>query len=501
MPDVTTRLFAVYCGFPQPPHFFCSFFSAAEGGAFSEPMTTPSVRNSPVDRIDVSESELVTHDSTNLANNVALVVIGSGPVSTNSRINAPFVSVTLCHPGTSTCQTIDHVLVDTGSYGLRIIAPNVLDPALALPAVTGSTGNQMGECAQLFNGFLWGSVRLADVRIAGETAHSLPIQIVSDTSVRFKDIPSGCSNRGENSGTVPALGANGILGIGLFKHDCGTACAEQVIPGAYYECSVSSCKGSRMPLVKQVSNPVAAFVKNNNGVVIVMPAVAAGGVKILTGALIFGIDTQANNKVGAATVYAANSSGNFSTTYNGKSLTSSFLDTGSNGMFFFDSTITKCSVSTSFYCPATTLSLSAVNTSANGVASGRVNFTVENLQTLGSTVRAASVGGNIDHALHNKTFDWLFVKNMQKLDGAVREAFVRSSIGRPQYDKDLVWPDGEIHQALDHTVEAVSSKISVGHNLHSRAFVWGMPFFFGRSVFFAIDGADTLKGPGPYWAY
>jgi hypothetical protein len=32
-------------------------------------------------------------------------------------------------------------------------------------------------------------------------------------------------------------------------------------------------------------------------------------------------------------------------------------------------------------------------------------------------------------------------------------------------------------------------------------FDWGMPFFFGRTVFVAIDGQQTPGGPGPYWAY
>ena len=150
---------------------------------------------------------------------------------------------------------------------------------------------------------------------------------------------------------------------------------------------------------------------------------------------IFGIDTQSNNAIGSATVYAADSRGNFTTTYKGSALTSSFLDSGSNGLFFPDSTIPLCFGSRGFYCPASTLSLSAVNTSANGAASGTVNFTVENLLALAGTVRAASVGG------------------------------------------------------------------SIGRNPHLRFFDWGMPFFFGRTVFVAFDGANTLHGTGPYWAY
>ena len=370
-----------------------------------------------------------------LVSNVAAVVIDSGPAGAGAVINVPFVSVTLCRPGTSTCQTIDHVLVDTGSYGLRIIAPGVLDPALALPAVKGSSGNPVGECAQFFSGYLWGSVNLADVKIAGETAPSLPIQQASDSGAAFARTPAACSNTGANLGSVAAMGANGILGIGLFNQDCGASCAAQAVAGTYYECSASNCSASAMPLAKQVANPVPAFAVDNNGVVLVMPAVAAGGATTLTGALIFGIDTQANNQIGSATVYAANSSGNFTTAYKGVSLTSSFLDSGSNGLFFSDATIARCSTSSGFYCPGATLALSAVNTPANGSVSGTVSFTIENLEALAGTIRAASVGG------------------------------------------------------------------SIGRGSRSRAFDWGMPFFFGRSVFVAVDGAGTLHGAGPYWAY
>ena len=36
---------------------------------------------------------------------------------------------------------------------------------------------------------------------------------------------------------------------------------------------------------------------------------------------------------------------------------------------------------------------------------------------------------------------------------------------------------------------------------HPVAVAWGLPFFFGRNVFVAIEGQSTPAGVGPYWAY
>jgi hypothetical protein len=271
------------------------------------------------------------------------------------------------------------------------------------------------------------------VKMAGETALAIPIHHVADTALR--SVPGDCASIGANIGSLAALGARGLLGVGLFRQDCGANCATLPVAGTYYECSGSVCTSAAVPLTKQVLNPVAAFSTNNNGVALVMPAVPAGGMVSLAGALIFGINTQSNNRIGAATVYAADSLGNFITTYKGAILTSSFLDSGSNGLFFPDPTIARCTLSTGFYCPATTLTLSAVNASPISGASGSVNFSIENAQTLDANVVAASIGGG------------------------------------------------------------------AGRQFRANTFNWGLPFFFGRTVFVAIEGVDARSGTGPYWAY
>src|SRR5205823_5524854 len=156
------------------------------------------------------------------------------------------------------------------------------------------------------------------------------VQVIGDTAANFASVPSTCSSAGSNIGTLDALGAKGILGIGLFKQDCGSACARAAVGGTYYACVAGDCSATAMPLAQQVSNPVASFATNNNGVLLVLPSVGTAGATSISGSLVFGVGTQANNAIASETVYAANNSGNFNTTYKGRLYSASFIDSGSN---------------------------------------------------------------------------------------------------------------------------------------------------------------------------
>lgn len=325
--------------------------------------------------------------------NVVAISLDGG---TDGRaFNNPFVTVTVCVPGTSTCQTIDHVLVDTGSYGLRIAA-SALDASVALPKLRAPAGNTLSECAPFASGVAWGSVRSADVRIGGETASALPVQVVGDSAIA--PVPRTCSSLGGNFGV--GASSKGILGIGSFAQDCGVGCAASASSNMYYGCDASSCVASTAPLASQVTNPIAFFATDNNGAVISLPAVPLTGAANVAGTLTFGVGTRSNNQLGNATVYTANSSGSVQTTYNGTRYTA-FFDTGSNALFFPDATMPQCYGG--FYCPATPQTLSAIVTSATGVST-TVNFTIEGFQSISSSATAAPVGGNSSGL--GKSFDW-----------------------------------------------------------------------------------------------
>jgi hypothetical protein len=104
---------------------------------------------------------------------------------------------------------------------------------------------------------------------------------------------------------------------------------------------------------------------------------AAGGAFSVTGSLVYGIGTQANNGLGSAKVLAVDASGNITTIFGGQSYPSSFIDSGSNGIYFLDagaSGLPLCQDSADFYCPATPQALSATNRGAAASPSPRCSM-------------------------------------------------------------------------------------------------------------------------------
>src|ERR1700722_5938843 len=128
--------------------------------------------------------------------NVIQMEVDAGPSGeTSSQANIPYVSVTICAPGSTTnCQTIDHMEGDTGSYGVRVIS-SVLNSSLlaALTQETVTAGNLV-ECTQFGDGFSWGSMHSADVVVGTERASSQSIQVIGDPN--YPTIPTTCSNMG-----------------------------------------------------------------------------------------------------------------------------------------------------------------------------------------------------------------------------------------------------------------------------------------------------------------
>lgn len=367
-----------------------------------------------------------------LASNVIAVTVDRGPAGIN--VNRLYTDVTICQPGTTLCQTINHVLVDTGSTGLRLLS-GVLSPSLGLGKVASASGLPLLACARfLDNSFAWGPVVTADITLGGKTVAAMPVQVVADSD--FTSLARSCSS-GAAIDTVASLGAKGILGLGLFKEDCGASCANITANGIYFTCTTAACTAAtatRASTAKQLKNPIPLFANDNNGFVIDLPAVGSAGAESVSGSLIFGIGTQSNNQVASSRVLTTGATGYFSTLLSGQSLNTSFIDTGSNGLYFDSSMIPTCSVSSSFYCPTSLLTLSATQRGTNAV-NNPVVFSVDN-----------ALGLFADPA---KTV-------LPNLAGTIGDA---------------------------------------------RIFDWGLPFFYGRRVFTGIEGQPSVLGTGPLYAF
>ncbi|ALK29000.1 DUF3443 domain-containing protein [Burkholderia plantarii] len=318
---------------------------------------------------------------------------GQVPIVVNAGvqnvINMPSVSVKVCAPGTATCQTIDNVLLDTASYGLRLVGTAASGVLGNLPAQTASNGGALAECGQFVSSFTWGSVRQADVTIGGLTASALPVQIIGDLAT--SSVPTSCSNGGTSANTVEALGANGILGVGQAPFDCGISCVSSTTFSNYYSCpSGGTCAATTVALNAQVANPVARLPSNNNGVSVQLNAPSGG---TATGVLTLGVPSALPSGVTRLTTTTA---GDLTGTFQGRAISTAFFDTGSNA-YFFDSTggasLPTCSRNTSFYCPTTNVNLTATLTDGSNNLS--LAFTIANAQTLFNTgaFAIANLGG------------------------------------------------------------------------------------------------------------
>ena len=312
--------------------------------------------------------------------NVDAISVNSGPIG--GYPNGIFTSVTLCAPGSSSCQSINGVLVDTGSYGLRVLSSAL--STLALPQQTDASGNPIAECAHFSDGITWGSIRTADIKIAGEVASSVAVQVIGDS--KFSTVPANCSKAGRPMDDQKSLLANGIIGIGPFRQDCPACSIAISNPGLYYACPTSTtCTVTTEAISQQVQNPVWMFPVDNNGTILELPSIPAAGVTSVSGSLIFGIGTQSNNGMGSAKVFTLDGNGFFTTQFDGASYSKSFVDSGSNG-FFFDNTNAKLPTScnpgiSGFYCPSTTQNFSATQQGGNGT-SNTVNFSIANANVL-----------------------------------------------------------------------------------------------------------------------
>lgn len=395
------------------------------------------------------------------SNQMTVYVNGSNSLgcgSTNPQYsNEPCVSVTICSTSDSSqCQTINDILLDTGSYGLRLF-----NSVISVPLTPVTSGSYtLAECTSYLDGSSeWGPVKYAYVQLGGEPMVAVPIEVIQSD---YASPPSPCTAANSTPDTSPYTSEfNGILGIGLFSQDCGENCVNDGTAGSYYACSSTGDCSARATatLNAQVTNPVSALPTDNNGVMMVMNSVAAGGAASSTGTLYFGIGTESNN-AGTGTALAADPTYlEFWTLYSGFSsgnLMGGFIDSGSNSLSFPKPTngIYDCASSSysGWFCGSST------GTSGTTVSASATNYAY------------ADTALGYNSSVYTTT---------------------SFSVG----NAETLFPSGN----------AVFAELAGDTGSSDPYFDWGLPFFFGKTVYVGIAGktASGFSGTntGPFWAY
>jgi hypothetical protein len=375
----------------------------------------------------------------------------NGDITQNA--NAPFVDVTVC-PGTpynaANCVTVPNILLDTGSYGLRIFKSALKEyfPTITIPAST------TGDCIQFGSGATWGGVVPAFATLGGlTTTGALQMQVI-DTSFGTS------SNCVPPPGTLLAekpsqFGLNGILGVGTLQSECvdgteGLLCAlgstlahPDPGGGVYFNCpsgfAGGACTAHDVATSSQVRNPVSYLpAGHNNGIIIELPAVPSNGAPggasagAAVGYVVFGIPSTTNASL---QVFNTDNFSEFATDFAPDIGLTAFLDSGSNALYLPTSDVGIGLSSLGWANPSSSAECSGVTIAYTNGSQGFIQFEVANSDSLFMT-------GN-----------YLF------------------------------------------------------NNLASQSadFDWGLPVFLGRNVFIGIDVATaSINGStvtGPYWAY
>lgn len=287
-----------------------------------------------------------TPPTESLEPNQTSLMVGCGAMGHGS--NTPFISVTICSPGTQICQTIDHIILDTGSIGLKI-NQSVLNNQLKLPPVLQQiTESHISTCAMYGSGYMFGSNNFADISIAKLTAPNMPIEIINDTNQSLAPITCRNAANGKFSDLMTTYGANGIIGI-------NPMIIENNMQLFTYACNGNNCNeiinATGLPISLNI-NPIASFPEYNNGLSISLPEVPDNSNTNIYGTLTFGLNTTKNNIVPIETKHVQGNPND----YLGSFIESSYghqvnaiFDSGTN-VNAFDSTIQQCSNHS--YCPS-----------------------------------------------------------------------------------------------------------------------------------------------------
>jgi hypothetical protein len=291
----------------------------------------------------------------------------------------PYTNVKVCAPGSTTnCQIFDHIIVDSGSDGMRLVASSVKSALLhAMPTVTTGTARAqrvVTECEVYVSSYTYGPLKTADVYIAGKIVKGFPIQMIGAPGF---PVPAACSNQGPGfteTDNETSFDGNGLIGVAFSLSDTGM----------FFNCLSTGTGCTENTTYPGIPNLTTKFSSDNNGVVISLPSIPlSGSASPVMGALIFGVGTQTNNTPPAGTIPLFNdpSQGIFNI-HAGGHTAQAYIDSGTNDLVIAGPWAI-CSDATQYYCPANNTPISMGLYSISGtVPQFNIGFTIGNADNL-----------------------------------------------------------------------------------------------------------------------
>lgn len=412
---------------------------------------------------------------TSAAANVAPLVVDSGPCayypSTNSAapINAAqdviYTTVTICPPGlapaSGSCQTIDHVQVDTGSVGLRILASAMNSAVLQTLPTVSAGGLPVNDCYAYADGWTWGVLRTADVWMGGyngtasqgETAPGISVDIIGDPASGpiSATAQSQCSGGSPSENSVATFGANGILGVMPAQYEYA----------AYYTCTANGgCNSIVIPQSQEANNPVysLSIPVYDNGIVVALPSLGStGAAPNAIGTLTFGVTSVGVNRA-----------------------TKFFAADVTSGLPLVESTIVSESPApTPWTPPPTVTAIFDTGTSFLSIYGTGMPFTQDSYEWL-IPQPPVTVNLSIQGAYPNsgRNTGGLLVQPYPETISVTSEQTLSTQYPYPSY-----W-------AFD----------DLAANSTTAQDVWGAPFFFGKTMYVVYQGSFAQGNP-PFYAY
>ncbi|MDQ5922225.1 MAG: hypothetical protein QG673_2284 [Pseudomonadota bacterium] len=276
-------------------------------------------------------------------------------------------------------QVIDHVLLDTGSSGFKVLKSQ-LNSSLTFSSILQGNNPEspISSCVTYGSGYMFGSNNLAGLQIGGQRADNVPIQIINDGSQ--SSVPDNCSSNGRFANLLQTSGARGILGVNPMTFESNSTLQNLI----YVQTSSGFVNIVESSVQTLNVNPLSLLMQNNNGLIISYPKVSKNSTISIYGTMVMGLNTTSNNVI-PSTIQSVRGNPNtnlgyFDVNENGWPV-SGIFDSGTDTLALGGYNIPVCNDSS--FCPSSPVTFSTIVSNYDGGESSYIMQTVSSVQGLG----------------------------------------------------------------------------------------------------------------------